>query len=225
MPSTERSWPVPADAEVMNRVAGPVRGADPELQRLLLAWTVENLALARKRIEELQERLAQLEGLAATDELTRLLNRRGFLTQLRRGLDAARNGGAPGVVIMCDLDGFKGINDRLGHDAGNRVLRELAAELIRQVRRTDAVGRLGGDEFGFLLAGATLSAGLQKVAALRQSIERLSLTVDGARLPLGASFGLVAYDGSETEDALLHQADMAMYEDKRRRAPRLAVAS
>jgi len=225
MASTERSWPVPAIAEVSNRIAGAVAGADPELQRLLLAWTVENLSAARKRIRELQERLAQLEGLAATDELTRLLNRRGFLEQLRRGLDTARSGGAPGVVIMCDLDGFKAINDRLGHDAGNRVLRELAADLIRQVRRTDAVGRLGGDEFGFLLAGASLSAGMQKVVALRQAVERLSLTVDGARLPLSASFGLVAYDGSETDEALLHKADMAMYEDKRRRAPSLAVAS
>jgi diguanylate cyclase (GGDEF)-like protein len=217
MQSTAHSWPVPP-------APGVGAGADPELQRLLLAWTLENLAAAQECIVELRTRLAQLEGLAVTDELTRLLNRRGFLAQLSRALDAARSGGRPGVVMMCDLDGFKAINDRLGHDAGNRVLRDLPASLIRQVRRTDAVGRLGGDEFGFLLAGATLTGAARKAEALQRTVERLALSVDGRTLPLSASFGLVAYDGSETEEALLHQADMAMYQEKRRRLPRLAIS-
>jgi len=223
MQSSAETWPVPAIAEPENRVATATAMAagDPGLERLLLAWTIENLLAARERIFELQTRLAHLEGLAVTDELTRLLNRRGFLAQLGRALEAARNGGKPGVLVMCDLDGFKAINDRLGHDAGNRVLRELSADLIRQVRRTDAVGRLGGDEFGFLLAGATLADAGRKAEILRQTIERVCLTADGTALPLSASFGLAAYDGSESEEALLHQADMAMYEQKRRRVPHL----
>ncbi len=224
MRSTAQAWTFPAAPELSNRVAAAVANADPEGQRLMLAWAVENLVAARERIRELQARLAQLEGLAVTDELTRLLNRRGFLAELRRALDAARSGGTPGVVMMCDLDGFKAINDRLGHDAGNRVLRDLAADLTRQVRRTDAIGRLGGDEFGFLLAGASLSVATRKAEALQRTIERLDLCVEGASLPLSASFGLVAYDGSEAEESLLHRADMAMYEEKRRRMPRLTMA-
>ena len=98
MRSTAQAWTFPAAPELSNRVAAAVANADPEGQRLMLAWAVENLVAARERIRELQTRLAQLDGLAVTDELTRLLNRRGFLAELRRALDAARSGGTPGEI-------------------------------------------------------------------------------------------------------------------------------
>jgi len=225
MRSTARSWAGPRAGAASRQADVETPAADPVMQQLLLAWTVENLFAARKCILELQARLTHLEGLAVTDELTRLLNRRGFMVQLRRALEATRDGGRPGVLMMCDLDGFKAINDRLGHDAGNRVLSEVGADLIRRVRRTDAVGRLGGDEFGILLAGASLENAGRKAESLQQTIQRNCVAADGTSLPLSASFGLVAYDGSETEEALLHRADMAMYEEKRRRGPRLALAA
>jgi diguanylate cyclase (GGDEF)-like protein len=115
------------------------------------------------------------------------------------------------------------VNDRHGHNAGNRVLRELSASLIRQVRRTDAVARLGGDEFGFLLVGATLTSATAKAARLEDAIANLDLLIDGAAISISASFGVVSYDGSETEEVLLHRADMAMYEQKRRRISHLSV--
>jgi len=91
------------------------------------------------------------------------------------------------------------------------------------VRRTDAVARLGGDEFGFLLVGATLPSALAKAARLRDSIANLDLVIEGAPIDISGSFGVIAYDGSETEEALLHRADMAMYEEKRRRGAHLSV--
>src|SRR4029077_1246116 len=172
---------------------------------------------------ELEARLAYLEGLTVTDELTRLLNRRGFLAALSQALKSARTGGPPGALLICDLDGFKAVNDRHGHNAGNRVLRELSASLIRQVRRTDAVARLGGDEFGFLLVGATLASATAKAARLEEAIANLDLLIDGARIHISASFGVVSYDGSETEEVLLHRADMAMYDEKRRRVSCVSV--
>src|SRR5262249_34068827 len=152
-----------------------------------------------------------------TDELTRLLNRRGFLAEFSRAQETARAGGPKGVLMICDLDGFKAVNDRHGHNAGNRVLRELSASLIRQVRRTEAVARLGGDEFGFLLVGATLASATAKAARLEDAIANLDLLIEGAPIDISASFGVVSYDGSETEEVLLHRADMAMYDEKRRR--------
>jgi diguanylate cyclase (GGDEF)-like protein len=91
------------------------------------------------------------------------------------------------------------------------------------VRRTDAVARLGGDEFGFLLVGATLASAITKAARLEDAIAKLDLLIEDARVEIRASFGVVSYDGSETEEVLLHRADMAMYDEKRRRVSCLSV--
>jgi diguanylate cyclase (GGDEF)-like protein len=219
-----QTWPLSAASKRRTkppRLAAPPAAADS--QQLLLAWALASMAAAAQRVAELETRLAYVEGLTVTDELTRLLNRRGFLSELSRALETVRAGGPPGVLMICDLDGFKDVNDRHGHNAGNRVLRELSASLIRQVRRTDAVARLGGDEFGFLLVGATLTTATAKAARLEDSIANLDLLIDGAPISISASFGVVSYDGSESEEVLLHRADMAMYEEKRRRLPHLGT--
>jgi len=215
-----QTWPMPMRRPRSHRSGAP---AAPDGHHLLLTWALTGMAAAEQRVAELEARLAYVEGLTVTDELTRLLNRRGFLAELSRALESARAGGPPGVLMICDLDGFKAVNDRHGHNAGNRVLRELSASLIRQVRRTDAVARLGGDEFGFLLMGAMLASAAAKAARLEQAIAGLDVLIEGARVDIRASFGLVAYDGSETEEVLLHRADMAMYEEKRRRVSRVSV--
>lgn len=223
MSLTAQSVSAPAPGKRRAKHTAEIAGPQPEGEHLLLTWAFNCLAAAEQRVADLQNRLAYLEGLTVTDELTRLLNRRGFLGELTRALETARVGGPRGVLMLCDLDGFKTVNDRHGHNAGNRVLRELSASLIRRVRRTDAVARLGGDEFGFLLVGATLPSAQHKAHDLERAIASLDISVDGAAIELSASFGLVAYDGSETEEALLHQADMAMYERKRQRLGRVAA--
>ena len=223
MSLSAHSMTAPAPAKRRSKNVVEVLGPRPEGDRALLTWAFNCLAAAEQRVADLQSRLAYLEGLTVTDELTRLLNRRGFLAELGRALASARVGGSRGVLMICDLDGFKDVNDRFGHNAGNRVLRELAASLIRRVRRTDAVARLGGDEFGFLLIGATLVSARQKVRDLEHAIATLGIRVDNVPIELSASFGFVSYEGSESEEALLHRADMAMYERKRMR--RAAAAS
>lgn len=216
-----QTLPMPAVIRRPPKLSGPA--APPDGQQLLLSWALASMLAAEQRVAELEARLAYVEGLTVTDELTRLLNRRGFLAELSRALETARAGGPPGVLMICDLDGFKAVNDSHGHNAGNRVLRELSATLIRQVRRTDAVARLGGDEFGFLLVGATLPSAIVKAARLEDAISNLDLLIEGQRVDISASFGVVPYDGSETEEVLLHHADVAMYEEKRRRVSRLSA--
>jgi len=225
MSLTAYSTTAPAPGKRRSKPAAGISKPRPGGDHALLTWTFNCLAAANQRVADLQSRLAYLEGLTVTDELTRLLNRRGFLAELARALECARVGGPGGVLMICDLDGFKGVNDRFGHNSGNRVLREFAARLIRRVRRTDAVARLGGDEFGFLLVGATLPSARQKASDLEQAVASLGIAVDGAAIELSASFGFAAYDGSATEEVLLHRADMAMYERKRQRLQRVSAAS
>jgi len=187
-------------------------------------WAIATVTEAEHRVAALQARIEYLEGLSVTDELTGLLNRRGFLSHLDRALAVARRGGPHGVLMVSDLDGFKAINDRHGHLVGDQVLCQIGALLTHNVRRADIVARLGGDEFAILLIGAHLQAGRRKAHALAQLISETSFTVSTGQVALRVSFGLAAYCGEATEDELMNRADMAMYGQKRRHAAARALA-
>ncbi|HZT87243.1 MAG TPA: GGDEF domain-containing protein [Stellaceae bacterium] len=194
----------------------------------LADWALAALADAEARMANLQARIAYLEGLSVTDELTGLFNRRGFANELSRALASARRGGPHGALLICDLDGFKGVNDRYGHAAGDDVLRQVARLLTLHVRRTDAVARLGGDEFALLLVGASKRGAAEKALVFRRLIGDTRFTHEGGEMSVAVSIGCAYYTGEEeTEDDLFRRADAAMYADKRlarRGRPRLAVA-
>ncbi|MGQ9367324.1 GGDEF domain-containing protein [Azospirillum sp. ST 5-10] len=180
------------------------------------------LAEARDLIEQQQERIAYLESLTMTDELTGLLNRRGFYSHLRRELAAARRKAAGGVMVMIDLDGFKAVNDVHGHAAGDAYLRQVARFLQSQVRAQDVVARLGGDEFAILLTATDAAAGTARAAQLAAAAERERVEWGGAALPVRFSLGLHAYAAEDREDEVIRQADARMYRAKgeRRRSRR-----
>jgi diguanylate cyclase (GGDEF)-like protein len=207
----------PEEARLEGRVrlvrSGPPPAPD---QGGLHDWALAVAAAAERRVTELEARLAFLENLAVTDELTGALNRRGFLMEFARARDAARRGGPKGVLIICDLDGFKIVNDRLGHATGDEVLRNVALLLMRGVRRMDVAARLGGDEFALLLIGANASSAQRRLENFALGIATIAPKVNGLSLPLSASFGIAPYDGSEDEETVLHRADMNMYGEKRR---------
>jgi diguanylate cyclase (GGDEF)-like protein len=124
------------------------------------------------------------------------------------------------VLILGDLDGFKAINDRHGHRAGNELLRQVAMALQSRVRKNDVVGRLGGDEFALLLIGAALPNARRKCVCFNRALTAAPARIDDLAVPLSVSFGVAAYDGSEDPEALLHRADMAMYAEKREHGER-----
>ena len=194
-------------------------------QPAMLDWALAAAAAAEQRIADLEERLAYLESLSVTDELTTVLNRRGMVLELQRALAAAARSGPKGVLILCDLNGFKAVNDLYGHRAGNEVLRQTAIRLRRRVRKNDVVGRLGGDEFAILLIGATLANARRKRDCLCRDFAASPAQIEGVPVPVSVSFGLAAYDGREDYEELLHRADMEMYKDKRRHAREAAVVS
>jgi diguanylate cyclase (GGDEF)-like protein len=197
------------------RLAPPI-GDQPALH----AWALAVAEAADRRVAELEARIDELRDLAVTDELTGAMNRRGFLMEFGRAIDAARRGGPQGIAIICDLDGFKAVNDRLGHAHGDDVLRQVGQLLTRGVRRMDVAARLGGDEFGLLLIGADEEGARRRVHSFARGIEAIAPGAGGLSLPLSASFGLARFDGSEDEETVLRRADMAMYEEKRQ-PPRL----
>jgi diguanylate cyclase (GGDEF)-like protein len=183
----------------------------------VMGWAMAQVAEAERRVAALQERIAYLESLSVTDELTGLLNRRGFVWELRRTLATAKRGGPHGILLMCDLDGFKGVNDCFGHAAGDEVLRRTGAVLSARTRRSDVVARIGGDEFAIVLVGASLAAARKKGQCLAASIAKSAAdAVAGERIGIGVSFGYAAFAGEEGEEDLLAQADIAMYGAKRR---------
>ncbi|SDB67901.1 sensor domain-containing diguanylate cyclase [Belnapia rosea] len=163
----------------------------------------------------------ELELQARTDVLTGLLNRRAFLEDMHRRLDRLSGERYPmprGALLFIDLDNFKPLNDRLGHEAGDSALASVGRLLRDIVRPTDLVARLGGDEFAAWLEGADTAAATMRAEAIR----RTALTVlpgllPGLTLPLTFSIGIAmrAADGSDTPDSLISRADSAMYAAKR----------
>jgi diguanylate cyclase (GGDEF)-like protein len=181
-----------------------------------LAWAAE----AQQIIAAQNERIAYLETLTMTDELTGLLNRRGFFSHFQRELaHAQRHPAAGGVLVMLDIDAFKTVNDTLGHDAGDAVLRRVAKLLGTLVRGQDVVARLGGDEFTILLTSVEAGPGTERAAALAHRLNSETLTWNGRTLPLTVSAGSCPYGIGDREDLVLRRADAAMYANKGKRQP------
>jgi diguanylate cyclase (GGDEF)-like protein len=165
----------------------------------------------------------QVRELAATDCLTQLANRRDFLESAALRVAAAARHGRPLAAIMIDIDHFKRVNDAHGHRAGDDVIRAVAAVLRRCCRRTDLVGRYGGEEFALLLSDAADDAP-GAAERLRAEIERVPIETTAGPLTVTISVG-VAYrePGDADIDALLARADECLYRAKRSGRNRVVV--
>ncbi len=159
----------------------------------------------RKRLEQ------QLQSLSTTDELTGLCNRRGFMNLAQHQLDYVKRAGGKVFIIFADLDNMKWINDTLGHEAGDKAL-VLTARILRiAVRKTDIVGRMGGDEFAILLTSASSS---DSEAIVLARLEHALAGINKGLPPeqqIGISFGVVHDPGGVSLEELLVLADARMY--------------
>lgn len=191
----------------MSPLALPTADVDlhPEIERL------------RAEVAALTARAETAEALADHDVLTRALNRRGFMTVLHRNMAFCRRHEVQAVLLYLDLDGFKGVNDRLGHAAGDAALVRVADLLLENVRESDAVGRLGGDEFALLLLHAGVEEGRDKARRLAETLEADGFQWQGERAALGGSFGVRVYAGQTDPEVWLSEADAAMWLRKKGR--------
>ena len=170
----------------------------------------------RIEVGRLRAQLQEAEGLADQDVLTPLLNRRAFVRELGRTAAFVQRYGGPAALIYFDLDGFKTVNDRYGHAAGDDALRGVAQRLAAQVRESDVVGRLGGDEFAVILAQADEAAALAKAQSLKAAIEGEPVACGEWMAPLRITFGVAAIAPGAGAEQVLAAADRAMYQAKRR---------
>ncbi len=170
-------------------------------------------ARVEERTRMLRQAQAELERLALRDPLTGLANRSLLGDRIAQAIAWSEGGAAPPAVLLFDLDGFKTINDSLGHTAGDAVLVEVARRLTSVVRPMDTVARLGGDEFAVVLPDSTEEEAVQ-VAAEALEVLKEPLSVHGRSVWALASIGIRRAEAGETAELLLRDADTAMYEAK-----------
>lgn len=184
-----------------------------------LAKQVERLFELRRQHAKLIDVLTQLDHLAVHDPLTGLVNRRMLADRLEHAQDRARRGSPSPVVFFCDLDGFKAVNDRLGHQAGDEVLIEVARRLRAAMRPSDTVARVGGDEF-VVLCEDLPSEHREVVAERIRSATTLPFDTSSGPARVGLSIGMAEASPDRSPTEVLSQADRGMYRDKAsRRSP------
>jgi diguanylate cyclase (GGDEF)-like protein len=162
---------------------------------------------------------ARLHGIvkrqAVTDELTGLANRRSFQETLEAELQRAERFGNPLALVFADLDDFKLVNDRFGHQVGDNVLRAFAVVLQGRIRGVDLAARLGGEEFAVLLPETDVIGGEALAESLRAAVAELVVHVDTSAVHVTASFGVAAFPQTHSADDLMTSADLALYSAKR----------
>ncbi|HEX4578815.1 MAG TPA: GGDEF domain-containing protein [Candidatus Dormibacteraeota bacterium] len=197
-------------------VAGAVRAVRTSSDAALVHVARSYDTRLSKLAQDLEVERKALLHQALHDPLTGLPNRVLLYDRIDQAAFAAKRNRTTFALLAIDLDGFKNVNDRLGHRCGDVVLQATAARLVESVRESDTVARLGGDEFLVLLPGVDHEPA-QRMAAKLQRVLQLAIDVEGNAVTVGASLGVSTYpaDGQDVH-TLLSAADKAMYTAKRR---------
>lgn len=196
-------------------VAGSISAALTAVLSYRSALLMRELTLTR----------AELSRISRTDELTGLLNRRGFDGVAGSSLRSARAKGVPAALFMFDIDHFKSINDRLGHEAGDKVLVEMADVLRRFAARESAVvSRYGGEEFAALMVGVSRDQAERYAEEIRLTCAAREVAIGTALERVTISIGLTVSSGSVELAELMRIADHALYAAKRRGRDRVVQA-
>lgn len=178
---------------------------------------ISNYVCAMQDISFIKQSQKKMEQLAYYDVLTGLANRSYFRDQLRKAIAMSHRGYYSFALLYFDLDEFKRINDTLGHDAGDELLKEVAKRLISRLREEDTIARLGGDEFAVILSGIKDRGQASTIAANLQQAFAAPVKLGNHEVSISASIGItVAPDDASEEELLLKHADLAMYEAKAR---------
>ena len=185
----------------------------PKVQEAITQLMAEVDSL-RQELEQSMSRIEYLEELAGQDTLAPVANRRAFVRELSRNLSYAERYGTPSSVIYLDLNGLKQLNDGKGHAAGDAAILKVAKILAANVRESDIVGRLGGDEFGIMLSHADENAARGKAEFLVKTIADDPLEWEGEEIRLDVAFGVHTIRGGGDAGAALEAADKAMYANK-----------
>ncbi|PPR25161.1 MAG: Diguanylate cyclase DosC [Alphaproteobacteria bacterium MarineAlpha10_Bin1] len=184
--------------------------------RSAIMTLMEEVASLREELNNNRGRIQHLERLADQDSLLQVYNHRAFVRELTRAISMTERYGAPSTVIYFDVNNMKQINDTHGHPAGDAALRHVAETLVEQVRDSDVVGRLGGDEFGVILYQIDADIAQEKSGQLAQEIANNPVPLNDTELNVKVTFGAYTFNGVEDAGQALAEADKAMYERKQK---------
>jgi diguanylate cyclase (GGDEF)-like protein len=214
--SAEATQPraVPPAEDVATVMGIPESELTPKVRQALQQLMAEVYSL-RLELDEARQRVGYLEQLADQDTLAPVLNRRAFVRELSRMAAFEERYGAAGAVLYFDVNDLKVINDTHGHAAGDAVLKRICEVLLRDTRASDVVGRLGGDEFGVILAQSGLEPATLKAARLAEAIAAESVVWEGTSLRVTVAHGAHTLSEGQQADDALEAADRAMYANKR----------
>jgi diguanylate cyclase (GGDEF)-like protein len=182
--------------------------------RAALHELIEEMIDLRTEIVHMRSRLAEMERLADEDALAPISNRRAFLRHLDRTIGYIERYRATSSLLYFDLNGLKSINDGHGHAAGDAALVHVARVLLGNTRSSDVVGRLGGDEFGVILARADEPTAQAKAASLAGAVAQSPLMFEGRAIAISVAFGAHGLSPGEDSGRALALADRAMYQQK-----------
>ncbi len=211
-------------------VAGMESGADDYIVKPFQTEELRARLRAGKRVLALQEELVAaretMREQATRDALTGLWNRRAIFDILQTELARAGRTGEPLITLMADVDGFKALNDQLGHLAGDAILRQIASRMAASVRSYDAVGRYGGEEFLIVMPGCELPGGLAQAERIRQAIGTENFRLGENEIRLTCSLGVACACSPDLPraDELVQCADGALYQAKRKGRNRVEMA-
>lgn len=212
--SSDLAVAAPADSATVMGIPEPELTPKVRQAILTLMQEVENL---RSEVERANSRLAHMERLADQDALVPIPNRRAFVREMSRVISYNERYDAVSSLVYLDLNDFKEINDKHGHAAGDAVLMHVAKVLTENLRESDLLGRLGGDEFGVILSHTDAEKAIIKGRELAQAIQATAVDFDGANLVVSASYGITTFKGGESAQDAINAADRAMYAHKNAR--------
>ena len=176
-----------------------------------------SLETAKRQVDQLKSNLATAKVEGVSDALTGVMNRRGFDLALANEIAEARGGGPPFSLILTDIDHFKTVNDRYGHQIGDEVLKWFAQALLGNVKGRDIVARYGGEEFAVILPQTPVDAAARLASQIKAHIDSLGFVIPGetkATMRLTASFGVAQWRDGEGTEALVRRTDAKLYEAK-----------
>ena len=203
---------------------GLKRSKLPAQVRAAVDTLMAETAMLAQDNADLSDRLAVAQALADRDPLVPVFNRRALLRELQRVVSYIERYKTQAAVIFLDMDGFKALNDGYGHAVGDAALAHVSRLLLNQVRESDIVGRVGGDEFAIVLANASPDEARRKAQSLSAVIAETAFIFEGVRHLLSAAIGIHTFDGAEAAEgaeALVARADEAMYAAKHAARARL----
>lgn len=217
---------VPCDLpDAVSQAVGVPPGDMPSHVRSAMIKLLDELERLRMELGETRSRIEYLERLADQDALSPVVNRRAFMRELSRAIAYSTRHNVPSAVVYFDHNKMKHINDRYGHALGDAALLHVANTLLKRVRNSDLIGRLGGDEFGLIMPNSDAEGSVLKSQRVVDEIgstpiaaEGRPLMVDGQNIFVSVSFGVHAFADGDDATSALAKADKAMYVQKRQGA-------